>query len=94
MDISLKGISTGISRLLHRFHILLFSIFILGMLIVAVYLLNQLLITSDQANGYTAQANNASFDTATINRLNQLHSVTDPSTPLSLPAGRINPFTE
>lgn len=94
MNITGNDITHGITRILHRYHIVLFSVFVLGALIVAIYLLNQILATSDQANGYTAQSSNASFDTATITKINHLRTVQDPSVPLNLPAGRINPFVE
>lgn len=94
MNITGNDITQSMARILHRYHIVLFSIFILGALIVAVYLLDQVLATSDQANGYTAQSNNAGFDTATINKINSLRTVQDPSIPLDLSSGRINPFVE
>lgn len=94
MNISTTNMTKGLAQLLQRFHILLFSIVILGALIVAIYLLNQILVTSDQSNGYVSQSRSASFDTATIDRLNQLHTVDGPSTPLDLSTGRLNPFVE
>lgn len=94
MDITLNGIKNGISRTLHRFHILLFAVVVLGTLIVAVYLLNQILVASDQSNGYVAKSNTSSFDNVTIGKINQLRTIDEPSIPLTLPAGRINPFVE
>lgn len=94
MDITLNGVKKGISRVLHRFHILLFAIIVLGTLIVAIYLLNQILVTSDRPNGYIAKSNTSAFDTETINKINQLRTVNEPSVPVTLPNGRINPFVE
>lgn len=94
MNISVANLTKSFTQLLQRFHILLFSIIILGALIVAIYLLNRILITSDQSNGYVSQASSDTFDSTTIHRLNQLHTIDDPSVPLDFSTGRLNPFVE
>jgi len=94
MNTTINNLPKSLSYTFHRFHILIFVIVVLGALTVAVYLLNQILVKSDQANGYTAQTSNTTFDTATIKRITELHTMDDPSTPIDLPVGRINPFVE
>jgi len=94
MNISTSNLKKSLVQLLQRFHILLFAIIILGALTIAIYLLNRILVTSDQSNGYVSQSSSNTFDNATIHRLNQLRTMDDPSTPLNLSTGRLNPFVE
>lgn len=94
MTLTLNNLPASFSQILHRFHIMVFSVLVLGALIVAIFLLNQVLAKSDQNNGYVAQGTNASFDTTTINKLNTLRTINDPSIPLDLSSGRLNPFVE
>jgi uncharacterized protein YoxC len=71
-------------------HIVLFVVIVLGGLAVVILLLNNIVGLSSQSNGYTADTSNASFDQATINKIEDLNnrSQTTPTT------GRTNPFVE
>jgi hypothetical protein len=92
MDIklSLRSIKNIAVAFLHRFHIVLFVVIVLGGLAVVILLLNNIVGLSSQSNGYTADTSNASFDQATINKIEDLNnrSQTTPTT------GRTNPFVE
>lgn len=94
MDISLQAIKTPIVAFLHRFHIILFVVLSIGSLAVAILLLSAVIASSGESNGYVSSSNNASFDQATIDQINQLKT-NDESTSTALPqTGRINPFVE
>lgn len=96
MDISFTGIGKTISNFLFRYHVILFSVIVLGGLAAAVFILNSVLEKSDKAaDGYTASSNNTTFDTATVDRLDKLHASSDGSTPtIDTGSGRQNPFVE
>jgi hypothetical protein len=96
MNISFADIGKTISNFLFRYHIILFSVIVLGGLAAAVFILNSVLEKSDKAaDGYTATSNNTTFDTATVDRLDKLHASGDGSTPtINTGSGRQNPFVE
>ena len=89
-DLSLQQIIRGITHFLHRYHVLIFTIFVLGGLSVATFLLYKV-TTSAQS---TTSTKPAGFAQQTINRIGKLRSATDTPTPIDLPAGRTNPFQE
>jgi hypothetical protein len=91
-NISLNELPKQLSRLLHRYHVVTFTLIVLGGMAVAIFLLNNILQTSSQP----AQGSgiSSSFDTDTINRVNELKSSTDAPQNMSFPTGRINPFVE
>jgi hypothetical protein len=94
MDISLQAIKAPVIAFLHRFHITLFVVLSIGSLAVAILLLNSVIVSSSESNGYVSTSNNASFDQTTINQVNQLKTNNE-SASLSLPqTGRVNPFVE
>jgi len=92
MDIHLspQAIKKIIIAFLHRFHVVIFVILILGGLAVIILLLNNIVIRSGQSNGYTPDTSNASFDQSTIKKIEDLQNRSQ-SPPTS---GRINPFVE
>ncbi len=78
---------------LQRFHLLLFFIVIVGCVAAAVVLINRTLTeTSDEA--YTSSINAGTIDQATLERIQSLHTSTQPSPTPQSPPGRINPFSE
>lgn len=94
MDISLQSIKTPVVAFLHRYHIVLFVVVTIGSLAVAILLLNGIITSSGESNGYVSTSNNATFDQATIDKVNQLKA-DGQSASSSLPeTGRINPFVE
>lgn len=95
MNISLLGIKKTITTILHRYHIVLFVVVIAGSLVIVVLLLNNIIVTSSNVNnGYTSSSNSATFDQATINRIEQLKTDTQGSTSINFSQGRTNPFIE
>lgn len=99
MELSLKNIKKSFSWVLTRFHVIIFSIIVLGGLVLAVFMLNKILVastsTADTTDTTSGQANpTATFDQDTINRLKKLKSRDEPPTPLDFSGGRTNPFNE
>lgn len=94
MDISLQAIKTPLITFLHRFHIVLFVTLTIGSLAVAILVLNTIVTTSSESNGYVSTSNNATFDQATIDQINQLKSNGDGDSVTLPKSGRINPFVE
>lgn len=93
INISFDTIKKSILTFLHRFHVVIFVIIVLGGLAAVIFLLNNAIIASTQANGYTPNLNNSSFDQATIKKIQNLQT-TGQSGQLTLPPGRTNPFVE
>lgn len=95
MEISLGNIKKTFSYILHRYHILLFVIFILGGLVFAELSLNFIITRSADISKYSSAANaDTTFDQATIDRLNKLKTRNEAPTPLNFSAGRTSPFVE
>ena len=93
LHFSLSGIQSSLGHFFRRFHFIIFFIFSVGGLAVAILLLYGVVGMSDQSNGYTSDANNTSFDTATIEQLRSLKESGQDTDKLDL-SGRTNPFSE
>lgn len=90
-DLSLTALTRGLSRFLHRFHVILFTLVVIGGLAAATLALYEEINTQvDQTSTPTA----TQFDTATMKKIESLRGPNDPASPLTLPAGRTNPFQE
>lgn len=95
MDISFNFIKNSLGTFMRRFHVTIFVILVIGGLVVVVLLLNNVIIrSSEQGNYIPPSSAPSSFDQQTIDKIEQLKSRTDASTPLDLSKGRINPFVE
>jgi hypothetical protein len=92
IQFSPPAIKNVIVNLLHRFHVIIFVITIIGGLTIVVFFLNSTLILSSESDGYTSPSENASFDQTTIDRIKQLRTGGSESQ-LDL-SGRSNPFIE
>jgi len=90
-DLSFQQLVRNYSHFMHRYHVVIFTIFVLGGLSVATYLLYQATTSAQASSDQSASTN---FDKTTIDRISQLHSADDTPTPLNLPSGRTNPFQE
>ena len=88
-DLNLHAIGPAVSHFFHRYHIILFVIFVVGGLATATFFLSQALTSATTETTTTAQSG---FDTKTIDNIKALRSTKDPSTPLTMPSGRTNPF--
>jgi hypothetical protein len=95
MDIklSLGGTKSALSHFLRRFHIVIFVVFALGSLSAGVYILNEVVVTADQKNGYTSTINITTFDTDTIKQLELLKEKGETTESIDT-KGRTNPFSE
>ena len=92
-SLSPQAIKKQINRFLHRFHIVLFVIIVVGGSAIVVFMLNRIVVRSGENDGYTSDTNNASFDQATMKRIEELKT-RDQNAQTNLPSGRINPFVE
>lgn len=72
VNISLANIGPAIGRFLHRFGLVMIFVIISIGLIIAVILLNAVIVQTDQANGYTSESNNVTFDEATLKKIEEL----------------------
>jgi ABC-type dipeptide/oligopeptide/nickel transport system permease component len=88
-DLSLTQLTHGISRILHRYHAVIFTLVVLGGLSIATFILYRE-ITSTPATEQTSES--VGFDKQTIEDINSLRASGEASKPLVKPAGRTNPF--
>jgi hypothetical protein len=95
MNLALSSaiIKKSLIAFLHRFHVTLFAVTVLGGIIVIVWLLNSVVVRSGDTGDYTPNISDASFDQATINKIKQLKTRDQNSGQLDL-SGRANPFVE
>jgi len=84
-----------------RYSLVLSIIFITSGLMIAIFILNDILTTpsvttpvSVSTDTSQATSNSTMFDQTIINRLSSLERSTNNSSYQTLPAGRINPFSE
>ncbi len=91
---SFTSLKKMIINFLHRFHLVIFVIIILGGLAIVVLLLNGIIIKSGESNGYTPDTSNGSFDQSTIKRIDELKTRDQAGNQLDLSGGRTNPFVE
>ena len=90
-DIDIQKTTRSAARFIHRHHLPIFALLVLGGLSAATFMLYGA-ATSPQE--ITPQSTNANFDKETIEKISQLRSPSDSTAPLALPAGRTNPFEE
>ncbi|PID31294.1 hypothetical protein CR983_01960 [Candidatus Saccharibacteria bacterium] len=94
-QLSLSAITGQLSRFFARFHVILFTLFIIGGSAAAIfeinYILQQSSIIEDDPTLNTAKG----FDTATIEKLEKLETNVGNGKPIRLPSNqRIDPFVE
>ncbi len=90
-DLSLTAITHGFSVFLHRYHVILFTFVVVGGLAAATFILYRELSAPASDTGASTSTQ---FDTATMKKIETLRGPDDPAQPLTLPAGRTNPFQE
>jgi hypothetical protein len=86
-------VTKSVGTLFKRFHLILFFIFVVACLAVAVVLINQILTGAASDTPYTSTINAGSIDRATLNQVQSLHTSDSAATP-PIPEGRNNPFAE
>lgn len=94
LSISLPAIKKAFFATLHRFHVIIFVVTILGGLVVVVFLLNNTIISSEKPNDYTPETNTTTFDQATIKRVQELKTRDQNTDIIVAPGVRTNPFVE
>ena len=95
MNITPTSLKTAFSTFLIRFHVLVFTVIVLGGLVVCMFLINQIIAQTGNTADATSSAPQSDFDQATINRIKQLHTADDNAqSSLDLSQGRINPFVD
>ena len=88
-DLSLPQLTAAMSRFLHRYHVVIFVLTVVGGLALANFMLNQAI---NEKPIEQPQAISNSFDKETMDKINQLNESSTQSTNFVLPSGRINPF--
>lgn len=86
--------SLSLGAFLGRFHAVIFTIVVGGGLAIAVYLLMNILGSSSAPDDYTPPSATTSFDTQTIEQVEQLRPLSESPSAPTLPEGRISPFTQ
>ena len=95
LKLSLITIKKSLTTFLHRFHVMIFVVVVLGGTITMILLLNGIIVRSSDSDGYVApNASNATFDQATIKKIEDLKTSDQGSGDLDLSNGRTNPFVE
>ena len=91
-SLSLKSLTTSLSNLFKRHHIILFALTVVVGVSVAMFLLYNLInATSEEV---ITPMPSTIFDEETIARINKLAPSDGTQRELILPSGRINPFVE
>jgi hypothetical protein len=91
---NLSLISKPLSTLLHKYHLTLFILCIVGCLVGAVLLLTNMLDEASNPTDYTSPISAGSIDQATLDRIDALHTSSG-QLPQPLPATtRTSPFSE
>lgn len=91
---SLTSLKKTLVAFLYRFHLVIFVIVILGGLAIVILLLNGIIITSGENNGYLPNTNDATFDQSTIRRIDALKTHDQTDDQLNFSGVRTNPFVE
>lgn len=87
-DVSTQQLIRSYSQFMHRYHVVIFTIVIIGGLSAATYFMYKA-----STPGSTAGTNTVTgFDQPTIDRIKNLRSSSDSQEQLVLPPGRTNPF--
>lgn len=89
-SLSLSQITVSLSKFLHRFHVILFALIVIGGLSAATFMLYGAIASSSATNEPAVSSN--SFDQKTIDKIEGLRDPNESSVPLKLPQGRTNPF--
>lgn len=91
---SISEVGAILSRFLHRYHVIIYSLTIVIGIAAAVFFLSQLVTLSDTAADTKPQHHH--IDKETVKQIEDYQSRHDSSVndTFSLPAGRISPFVE
>ena len=84
----------SIATFLHRFHLVISVVLLAVALSIIIFMLNGIISKASDTSALNSGSNTSNFDEATIDRINELKTSSEPSTPLNFSGGRINPFSE
>lgn len=93
LRLSSVAIKQWFVNFLHRFHVMLFVVIVLGGLIAVTLMLNNIIVRSADTSTQTNGSGAASFDDATIKRIENLKT-SGQGSDFTLPPGRTSPFVE
>lgn len=83
----------GVANFFDRYHAVLFVVTVFGGLAVAIYLLSTLVSGPSPLDDLTnTPSAESTFDSETIERVNQLQPLSDSPRSPEIPSGRIDPF--
>lgn len=90
---TLSYITHAASQFMHRFHVTIFVVFVVGGLSLATLFLQRVITATSQVGTGTAGSAStfSQSEQSTMQRVRDLHTADDQSS-LMLPSGRINPF--
>lgn len=91
LAISLSQITSPISRILKRFHLIFYALTIVVGISVATFMLNKIIFHTGPPEQPPKTPTNA-FDQETIDRINSFNTSSSGRDSFSLPPGRINPL--
>ncbi|HET6746871.1 MAG TPA: hypothetical protein VFH06_02065 [Candidatus Saccharimonadales bacterium] len=94
LSISPEAIKKSFFVFMHRYHVILFVVVVLGGLAVSVFVLNTIVIRSSDTSDSTSGQTSGEFDQATIKRIEELKTRDQAGGGLDLSKGRTNPFVE
>lgn len=77
-----------------RFHLVIFAVIVVLLLSIAILLLSSIVNKASGLDSTPQNTTSTTFDEATIDRISKLKTSDEPSEPLNLSRGRINPFNE
>lgn len=92
-SLSIDQIRQSIGSFFARYHGILYFIVVASMLGFAILTVLGIIETSGDTNAKNVQPVSGAFDESTIDKLKQLNT-TNQQRPLTLPNGRVNPFSE
>jgi hypothetical protein len=88
-SLSLAQVKTGMLHFLHRYHVLLFVLTVIGGLSFATFMINQTINAPVDTSGTETDE---TFDKETMDKVRTLRKPNEAPAPLVLPSGRVNPF--
>lgn len=92
MDISsLDSVKQPVANFLHRYHLIIFIVVVVGLLIFVMFKINSIIQSSSSSNATAPTAQK--FDQTTMDKIRNLHSSGSSTKPLKL-TGRYSPFVE
>lgn len=88
-SLNMSQLARAITTFLHRFHVTLFVVFVIGGLSLVTLFLNQAI--TKQADDISTSTQEPPFDQSTMDKISNLHTTSDRSE-LQFPSGRVDPF--